>query len=362
MIKKILLALAAAFVLYTFYFIWAQAQEKPEQFELLSPRTGTIENTITATGKLEPRTEIYVKPKITGTIETLDVVIGQEVSRGQRLATIRITPDQSALSAARTAVNVAQVNFDNAEKEYDRCKSLYEKKVISRRELDLSQAAYQSALHELEGSKNLFNVANRGYDEGYGNITEVQSPIAGVVMDLPLKVGAAVVSINDFSDGSTVAIVAQMDDIVFKGTIDETNAAELRNGQEMYLTIGNMKDRKIDGKLEIVSPRGKSQNGTVQFDVRASVNLPQEIVVRAGYSANADFVIERKDDALVIDEGCVEYEDGKTYVRCLTSDPEDEENQEFEKREVVLGISNGIEVEIVSGIDDNTKLRGLKKQ
>jgi len=361
MIKKILLAVAAAFVLYTFYFIWAQAQEKPVTYNLVTPRVGTIENTITATGKLEPRTEISVKPKITGTIKTLDVAVGQKVVKGQRLATVRVVPEQSVLSTARTAVDVAEVALDNAEKEYNRCKGLYEKQVLSLRELQASQAAYQTALHELEGCKNAYNVALNGYDKSFGDITEVRSPIDGIVMDLPSKVGTAVVSVNDFSDGTTVAIVAQMDDIVFKGTIDETNAAELRNGQEMHLTIGNMKDREIEGELEIVSPLGKSQNGTVQFDVRASVNLPQDMVVRAGYSANADFVIAKKEGALIIDEGCVEYEDGKTYVQCLISDPKDEKKQEFEKREVVLGVSNGIEVEIISGIDKDTKLRGLKK-
>jgi len=361
MVKKILLAIAAAFILFTFYFLWAQAQEKPVFYNLLSPRVGTIENTVTATGKLEPRTEIHVKPKITGTVKTLDVVVGQKVTKGQILATVRVTPDQSALSSARTAVNVAQVSFDNAKKEYERCQNLYEKKVLSKRELNTSEAEYKKALHELDGSKNLYNVAKRGYDDTYGNITEVPSPIDGVVMDLPSKVGAAVVSTNNFSDGTTVAVVAQMDEIVFKGTIDETNAAELRNGQQMYLTIGSMKDRRLDGELEVVSPRGKTQNGTVQFDVRASVNIPEDIVVRAGYSANADFIVEKKDNVLIVDEGCVEFEDGKTYVFCLISDPEDNKKQEFERKEVVLGISNGIEVEVVSGIDRNTKLRGLKK-
>jgi len=361
MIKKILLAIAAAFVLYTFYFLWAQAQEEPVLYNLLTPRVGTIENTITATGKLEPRTEIYVKSKITGTVNTLDVAVGDHVRKGQRLATVTVTPNQSALSSARTAVEVAQVNLDNASKEYDRCKNLFEKKVISRRELESSQAAYETARHEFEGSRSMLNVAQKGYDASYGNITDVVSPIDGVVMDIPAKVGAAVVSINDFSDGTTIAVVAQMNDIVFKGSIDETNAAQLRGGQEMYLTIGNIKDRKLQGALELVSPRGKIQNGTVQFDVRASVDIPQDMVVRAGYSANADFVVEKKEGVLIIDEGCVEYENAKPYVYCLVSDPSDEKKQEFEKREVVLGVSNGIEVEVVSGIDRNTNLRGLKK-
>jgi len=362
MVKKIIGVLVGAFILYTFYFLWYQAREEPVIYNLVSPRTGMIENTVTATGKLEPRTEINVKPKITGTIKTLDVVLGQNVKQGQLLATVQITPDQSMLSSAKSAIKIATVALDKAELEYNRCKNLFEKKVVSKRELELSESALKDAKESLDAHLSIYNVAKNGYDLTSGNITEVRSPIDGVVMDIPTKVGAAVVSTNNFSEGTTVAVVAQMDDIIFKGTIDETNASELRSGQEMYLTIGNMKERRIDGRLEIVSPRGKSQNGTIQFEVRATVEIPDDIIVRAGYSANAEFIVEKKENALIIDEGCIEYEGNKTFVQVLTSKPEKEKNQKFERREVVLGVSNGIDVEILSGIDKETKLRGLQKQ
>lgn len=361
MIKKILIALAAVFVLFTFYFLWKQAQPKPVIYELAQPRVGAIEKTVTATGKLEPRTEISVKPKVTGTIKSIEVELGQHVVKNQLLATLQVIPDQQMLSSAQSEISIAEVGLQNASREYERAKNLFGKKVISRRELESSESAYNAAKEKLEGCRRMLEVARKGYDSRSADITQVRSTIDGVVMEIPAKVGTSVVSTSNFSEGTTIVVVGQMSDMVFRGSIDETDAACLRNGQEMHLKIGSMKDCLLGGRLESVSPRGKSQNGTIQFDIVATVDLTDSTEVRAGYSANADFVIEHRDKALIIDEGCVEYEGGRAYVWCLTSDPQDEAHQVFERREVTLGVSNGIEVEVTDGIKEGTYLRSLKK-
>jgi len=362
MVKKILIALLAAFIVYTFYFLWAQAQEEPVVYELVSPETGNIEKTVTATGKLEPRTEVSIKPKVTGVVASIEVSLGEHVKAGQLLATVQITPDQRALAQAKADADVAKVALDNAKQEYDRCASLFEKKVVSRRELEASESAYRQAQRSWQGCCDVLEVARKGFDGNSERITEVRSSIDGIVMEIPSKKGTAVVSTNDFSEGSTIVVVARMEDIVFKGSIDETDASSLSNGQVMHLTIGSMKDRTFDGQLESVSPRGKSQNGTIQFDLVATVQLPQDIEVRAGYSANAEFVTAASRNVMIIDEGCVEFDEGKSYVYCLASDPEKEEKQVFERREISLGISDGIRVEVKDGISIDDKLRGLVKK
>lgn len=361
MIKKILLALAAVFILFTFYFLWKQAQPQPEVYQLAQPHVGAIEQTVTAMGRIEPRTEVGVKPKVTGIVKSIDVKLGDRVRKNQLLATIQVIPDQHQITSAQSEVNIAEVELQNAQREYSRAQSLFSKKVISRRELEAGETALQAAREKLQGCRRMLEVARRGFDSQSADVTQIRSTIDGTVMELPVKVGTSVVATNDYSEGTTIVVVGQMDDMVFRGSIDETDAASLRNGQAMHLQIGSMKNQPLRGALESVSPRGKSQNGTIQFDLVATVETPDSLELRAGYSCNADFVVRHRDRALIIDEGCVEYEGGKAYVRCLVSDPADTGHQVFERREVVLGISNGIEVEVVSGLQEGTYLRGLKQ-
>ena len=362
-IKTVIWCLAGLFVVYTFYFLWKQSQPEPEVYELVSPQKRDIQKTTVATGKLLARREVSVKPQITGVITKVLVKPGDRVIPGQEVAHIRVIPDMSQLNNAQSAIESARIKLEEQQREWERAKRLYEKGVVSTEEYQQYETRLKTAREELTSAKAAYEVVTKGSSMRSGtiNTTIVTSPISGLVLNVPVKEGSSVSATSMFSDGTTVCTVADMSDVLFKGNIDETEVARLRVGMPTTLVLGAMQDIKVPATLEYISPEGVEQNGVTKFEVWAAVNIPEGIDVRSGYSVNARIVTEEHKGALSIDEASVVFDADSAYVYRLTSSPEDLSSQEWERIPVKVGMSNGIYVEILQGVNAGDHLRGIKK-
>lgn len=356
-------SLLGLFVLYTFYFLWKQSQPAPTVYELVKLQQRDIAKKTTATGSVEARNQVEVKPLATGVISQLLVQPGDQVKVGDIIATIKIIPDMAQLNHATGQVESARIALAEEQREFDRLKGLYEKGVVSREEFEMKESKLAAAKESLTAAQTQVEVITRGQSSRSGsvNITSLRSTISGLVLNVPVKVGSSVSGTSAFNEGTTVAKIADMGDIIFRGYIDETEVAKLRQGMELELTLGSMQDIKIPATLDYIAPEGELQNGAKMFELRASAHIPDNVNIRSGYSANAGIVIAKAENVLSCDETAVEFADGKAYVYVLTSDAADVEHQHFERREVSVGISDGLYVELKGGVKAGDILRGIQK-
>ncbi len=363
MIKTIIWCLIGAFVVYTFYFLWKQSQPEPEVYELITPAKRDISKSTVATGKLEPRKQVNVKPQITGVITSIKVKPGDHVSVGQEIATIKVIPDMTALNTAQSSIESARIELTEQQREFARTKRLYEKGVISTEEYQQGETRLLAAREQLTSAQAQLEVVTKGSSSRSGSIntTRVICPMAGMVMSVPVKEGSSVSATSTFSDGTTICTVADMSDVLFKGNIDETEVARLKVGMSTTLILGAMQDTKIPATLEYISPEGVQNNGITQFEIWASTVIPANIVVRSGYSVNASVVTEQHHGVLTVEESAVTFEGDSAYVYKLTSAPKDSTSQQWERVPVKVGISDGIYVEVKDGINGSMHLRGNKK-
>jgi len=356
-------SLLGLFIIYTFYFLWKQSQPAPVVYELITPEKRDIVKLATATGSVEARNQVEVKPLATGVISQLLVEPGRHVSVGDVIATIRIIPDMGQLNQAKSQEESARIALAEEQREFDRIKSLYEKGVVSREEYEMKEAKLSSAKESVKAAETQIDVITKGQSSRSGsvNITSLRSTISGLVLNVPVKVGSSVSGTSAFTEGTTVAKIADMGDIIFRGYIDETEVAKLRLGMELELTLGSMKDVKIPATLDYIAPEGEMQNGAKMFELKATARIPSDLDIRSGYSANANIVLSKAESVLSCDESAVEFDGGKTYVYVLTSNPEEKQNQKFERREVSIGLSDGLYVELKGGVKSGDLLRGIQE-
>lgn len=355
--------LVGLFVIYTFYFLWKQSQPTPVVYELVTPAQRDILQKTIATGALEARTQVELKPQITGVITRLNVQPGQHVKAGDVVAVIRVIPDMGQLTQAHNDIEAARISLEEVQREADRTQRLYDKGVVSKEEFEQSQNKLDVAKDKLSAARAKVEVITKGSSERAGsvNTTEVRSTMNGIVLNVPVKVGTSVSGSSAFSQGTTIATVADMKDIIFHGNIDETEVAKLHTGMQATLIPGSMQDVKIPAVLDYISPEGTLQNGAKVFELKATASIPDGIEVRSGYSVNANITLSEAKQALSIDETCVEFEGGKSFVYRLTSPKDDVENQNWERIPVELGISDGIYVVVKSGISKDDLIRGIQK-
>lgn len=360
-IKTSVLVLAGVFVVYTFYFLWKQSQPKPVVYEILTAGKKDIVKQTVATGDIEARTQIELKPQVNGIIEELRVEAGDMVRAGDVVALVKVIPDMSQLNQAQGKVETSIVDLDEKEREFRRAEALFEKGVISREEFDQYKAKMDEARETLVTAQSQIEVITKGSSSRSGtvNTTLITSTMNGMVLSVPVKVGSSVSAISMYSAGTTVAKVGDMNDIIFKGSIDETEVAKLTVGMQMQLQPGSMQEVKIPAVLEYIAPEGELKDGTKMFEIRASAKAPEGVTVRSGYSANAFITLAQADDALCVNETAVQFEDGVPFVYKLTS-AENAKVQTFEKVPVKLGISDGIYVQILEGVSDGMKIRGIQ--
>ncbi len=355
--RAILVVLITLAVFGTFYFLWQKSKPVATIYEVVSPQMDTIQTKTVATGNVEPRFEVLIKPQISGIIAELPKEAGQMVKQGDILAVIKVIPEMTQLNNAESSVKVAQINLEQVEKKYKRDKELYDQGVLSKEEHETSEAAYKKAKEDQLNAQSTLEIIRDGISKSsnISSTTQVRSTITGMILDVPIKVGNSVIQSNNFNDGTTIASVADMNDMIFKGTVDETEIGRIHEGMPIKLMIGAMDSRTFDATLEYVSPKGVETNGAILFEIKAAVQIPEDVFIRAGYSANAEIVLKEAMNVLTLPENCIEFEEEKAYVHIVKSESPE---QVFEKQLVEVGLSDGIHIEITKGLTLNEKVRG----
>jgi len=342
----------------TMYFLYQKSKPKQVVYEIKNPYFSDIEKKTIATGSVIPRKEIEIKPQgVSGIVDELYLEPGVIVKKGDPVAKVKIIPDMINLRAAESRVTQSELNFKNAEVNYNRDRDLYEKEIIPRIEYEQTELSYNTAREELQAAKDNLQLIQEGVTKKMGSATNtiIRSTIDGMILDIPVKEGYSVIQSNTFNAGTTIAIIADMNEMIFQGKVDETEVARLYEGMDISLTIGAVEDTSFPAKLEYISPKGVVENGATKFEIKAAVYDMYGMFIRSGYSANAEIVLDRRDSVLVVDEGLLIFENDSTFVEIESETP-----QVFEKTAVTTGLSDGIKIEILSGIDKEAKLKGAE--
>ena len=334
------------------YILIRKSIKPDEVVETSTPFYTDIVRKTVATGSITPRREIDLKSQVSGVVELLYVEAGDIVEQDEVIAKIKIIPDVVMLNNAEMRLKTALINFKNAQTEMERQQKLFSENVISELEFNRYKLEYQLREQEVEAAENNVELVKEGASKNTGTVSNiVRSTAGGMVIDVPIKEGSFVIESNTFNEGTTIATVANMNDLIFEGKVDESEVGKITEGMNLDLKIGALQDEKIQATLEYISPKGIEEDGAIQFEIRAAVKLREKLFLRAGYSANADIVLERRDSVLTLKESDLYFEDDKTYVDVKV----DEER--FRKTEIVYGLSDGINIEVVSGIGPNQKIK-----
>jgi efflux transporter, RND family, MFP subunit len=357
-IKRIvLLSIVGLAVVGTFVFLWKKAQPEVIEYEIVTPERGTVETKTVATGNVEPRYEILIKPQISGIISEVLKEAGQRVTEGEIIAKVKVIPEMGQLNSAESRVNVARISLDQVESTHRRDEQLFKQGILTAEEFDVSKANYRKAKEELANAQSALEIVRDGISRNTrsSSTTQIRSTITGMILNVPIKVGNSVIQSNSFNDGTTIASVANMNDMIFRGNVDETEIGKIREGMPIKLTVGALGTRTFDAVLEYVSPKGEEKNGAIQFEIKAAVSLPDTSFVRAGYSANAEIVLERAANVLTIPESTVEFHGDTAFVQVVK---QEKPKQIFEKRQIKTGLSDGIKIEVKEGLTEKDKIRG----
>ena len=360
-LKITLLVVVAAIFIGTFIFLYQKSKPKTTVYETITPEIADLEKTTVATGKVEPRDEVLIKPQISGIISEVYKEAGQTIKQGEVIAKVKVIPELGQLNSAESRVRVAEISTAQAETDHERIKKLYNDKLISREDYEKSEVEIKKAREELQTAKDALEIIKEGITKNSASFssTLIRSTIDGLILDVPIKVGNSVIMSNTFNDGTTIATVANMNDLIFKGKIDETEVGRIHEGMPVKLTIGALQNLTFDAELEYISPKGVEENGANQFEIKAAVHAPDSVQIRSGYSANAEIVLQRAQKVLAVPEGIIEFSGDSTFVWVMTdSIPE----QKFERRQIKTGMSDGIKLEIKDGLTGKEKVRASEKK
>jgi HlyD family secretion protein len=341
----------------TFYFLWKKAQPVVVVYETVTPTIGNVETKTVATGNVEPRYEVLIKPQISGIISELTKEAGEMVKAGEIIAKVKVIPEMVQLNSAESRVTMAKISLEQVKEVFSRDEKLFDKGVIAAEEFQASSANYKKAQEELSNAQSALEIIRDGISKSSkaASTTHIRSTITGMILDVPIKVGNSVIQSNNFNDGTTIASVADMNDMIFRGNVDETDIGRINEGMPIKLTIGAMEGITFNALLEYVSPKGIEKSGAIQFEIKAAVTIPENTFIRAGYSANAEIVLKQVKDVLTIPESCVTFKGDSVFVEVLTQElPE----QLFEKKPVEIGLSDGIQIEIKGGVTAEDKIKG----
>jgi HlyD family secretion protein len=346
------------------YYLYAKNQESPIVFETDKAEIKTIIKNTIATGNIVPDEEVLIKPNISGIIEKVYIKAGDKIKAGDLIAKIKVVANVSNLSNSQNQVQTTKINLDNQEKLFQRQKTLFDKGVISANDFDAAQLAYKQAKQNYAASKQGFDIVKTGTSSGLGNYanTLIRSTVNGMVLDVPVKVGNQVIESNNFNEGTTIASVADVGRMIFVGKIDESEVGKIKEKLPIEITVGAIENKKFDAVLQYIAPKGKVENGAIQFEIKASMPIKDNTFIRAGLSANASIILEKAEKVLALKEALVQFDPKtqKPFVEVETG------VKKFERRNIVLGVSDGIYVEIKSGVKTSDKIKvwnqGLKKE
>jgi HlyD family secretion protein len=344
-------------VIYTVFYLYSKKQAIPVVFETVQAETRSIVKRTVATGSVVPRKEIDIKPKISGIVEKLYVEPGDKVKKGDLIAKVRVIPNMVSLNEAESRLKRAEIALREVEIDFERKQLLFNKKVIPEAEFQAIELKFENAKEELSTAKDNLQLIKEGVTAKQGSITNtlVRSTIDGMVLQVPIEEGNSIIESNNFNDGTTIATVANMNEMIFKGQIDESEVGKLKLGMPLIMRIGAIETQSFHAILEYISPKGVQENGAIQFEIKAAVTLVDSLFIRAGYSANADIVLARADSVLSIPESVLIFEDGKTFVEI------EKEPLIYDKQEVTTGLSDGVFIEVKTGITKKDKLKGKAK-
>ena len=355
--KLIIAAIVALIFIGTFVFLWQKSQPKEIVYNEFTPKKEDIQKTTVITGKIEPRNEVNIKPQISGIITDLYKEAGDVVNAGDVIAKVKVIPDMSQLSSAEARVRLAEINLQQAQVNFNREESLYNQKLVSADEYDKVKQSLQQAKEEKVAAIDALQVVRDGVSQANAKAssTLIRSTISGVILDIPVKVGNMVILSNNFNDGTTVASVANMNDLIFRGNIDETEVGQLVSNMPMKITVGALQDLKFDANLEYISPKAVESNGANQFEIKAAVKLAEGGKIRSGYSANAEIVLASAVKVLSVPESAIEFSGDSTFVYIIKGEGKE---KTYERTQVTTGLSDGVNIEIKKGLTDKDKVRG----
>jgi len=347
----IMIGIVAAFA-WTLLFLYNKSQAKPPVFKTQRARVTDVVKKAVAPGAIVPRREVTIKPRVSGVLEKVEVLPGTYVKQGALIAKIRIIPDVVSLNNAESRLKAAQISHTNAVQEFTRFEKLHAQGLVSETEYNTQKLNAELKRQELDTAENNLQLVKVGASKRSGTTSNVvYSTVEGMVLEVPVKEGGSVIEANNFNEGTTIASVADMNDLIFSGTVDESEVGKIKEGMPVSITVGALGDRRFQGKLEYIAPKGVAKDGTIQFEVRARLELESGVFIRANYSANADIILERRDKVLAVSESLVKFEGGKAYIEVETAP------QTFERREVKLGLSDGLDVEVLSGVDAKATIK-----
>jgi HlyD family secretion protein len=370
--RIIIIVVLAVIVLSTslgIRYIYKKNQENPVVYTTETAKKGSIVKKTVATGSIVPKEEVLIKPNISGIIDHIYVEAGDIVETGDLIAKVKVVPDVSALTSAKNGINSARTQVETArlalesqKSIYNRQKGLFDKGVISANEFDTAQLAYDQSqqrynqeLVNLTAASQNFDIIKTGTTRGVGAAanTEIRATISGMVLAVPVKAGNQVIESNSFNDGTTIASLADVDKMIFEGKVDESEVGKITENLALEITVGAIENKTFDAVLDYIAPKGVAENGAIQFDIRGTLSKKDTTFIRAGLSANASIILARADNVLTLSEALVQYDpDTKSpFLEIATG------NQQFEKRTVKLGISDGIKVEVVSGVTEEDQIK-----
>jgi len=352
-LKISMVVVLIALVGWVFFYLYKQTKKSPVVFETEQPEVINIIKKTVATGSIVPRREIQIKPQESGIINEIYVQPGDEVKEGDLIAKIQIIPEMIQVNEAETRLEKARLAYENAKIEFEKSKELYQNKVIPESQFLSDKLTFETSRQDLESAKNNLELIKEGVIKKAGAQTNtlIRSTTTGMVLDVPVEVGNSVIKSNTFNDGTTVAIVADMGEMVFEGMVDETEVGKIKEGMQLLLTIGALDQEEFKANLEFISPKGVEENGAIQFEIKAAVELQEGSFIRAGYSATADIVLDRRDSVLAIKEKLITFKEDSTFVEVMT------EPQVFEKRLIQTGLSDGINIEVKEGLTEEDKIK-----
>ena len=349
-----IILLILGFLFAIAYFVRTNSKSAIE-YETTNPFISSIELTSVVTGKVIPEDEVEIKPQLNGIIEKILVEEGDTVQNGQLIAVIKVVPDERSVYGAQAQVTSSKLNLENGEKQLNRAKELFAKQIISQQEFEDAELRYNSAKENLKAAENDLEIIRNGSVAGSSTAnTNIRATLSGTILEIPVEVGDQVIAANNFNAGTSVAIIADLSQMIFEGKVDEAEVGNLTNGMKIIVSMAAIPDKEFDAKLKFVAPKGTEEGGAVQFKIEAELTLDDDTFVRAGYSANGALVVNSKTDIMVIPEAVLQF-DRRTqqpFVEIEISD------QNFERRELETGLSDGIKVEVLSGVEmtDNIKI------
>lgn len=356
MIKKIityiLVAGLACLFVWTFWFLYKNSQKKAAVFETDSLFYGDIVQKTVSAGSIIPRKEVAIKSQVSGIVDKLYVDAGKYVEKGELIARIRIVPNMVNLNNAETNVTKSRLQLEQAETEYNRYKKLYDEQLIPQAEYNRYLLEYNQAKETLRAAENNYDIVKEGATKQAGNATNlVRATVSGMVLGIPVEEGGFVIEGNTFNEGTTIAFVANMNDMIFLGKVDESEVGKIYPGMDIDLHIAAIDNKTFPAKLEFISPKGITEDGAIKFEIKAAVHIDKKVYIRSGYSANADLVLARRDSVLVIKESLVQFKHDSLYVEIETKP------QEFRKQLIKTGLSDGIKAEVLDGVKHGDRVK-----